>query len=223
MNNKVIIYCLISLSLLKKRNTNIWLFSSTGRHCVIMQPVMRGSRQTLLHFERVESQKRLGASAVEYIAECVGSMCWLCAVWSRQACSSASLCQTEVQRCLVWLRSLFDQAVSGILTDLCSGQMERSPHNFCSFFFLCPFQCRIGQNFAQFHSILCISEELGHQQYRCPYCNSNKSRGREEWAVFALTHLLLFVVWFQPRSKVYSDTTSLECERGCGPVGVQRG
>lgn len=57
-------------------------------------------------------------------------MYWLCGVWSRRAYSSAFLCQTEVQRCLSWLRSLFDQAVLRILTDLCWGQIHLSPHNF---------------------------------------------------------------------------------------------
>lgn len=47
-------------------------------------------------------------------AECAVLMYWLSRVWSRQGYSSAPLCQTEVQRCLVWLHSLFDQAVSGI-------------------------------------------------------------------------------------------------------------
>lgn len=54
-------------------------------------------------------------------AECAVLMYWLSRVWSRQGYSSASLCQTEVQRCLVWLHSLFDQAVSGIqIFSLCS-------------------------------------------------------------------------------------------------------
>lgn len=54
---------------------------------------------------------------------------------SRQGCSSASLCQTEVQRCLSWLHFLFDQAVSGILTDLFWGQMHPS---LCNFIFPVP-------------------------------------------------------------------------------------
>lgn len=63
-------------------------------------------------------------------AECAGSARWPdCVRRDRNGTlGSASLCQTEVQKCLIWLRSLFVQAVSGILTDL-----RRNPFFF--FFF----------------------------------------------------------------------------------------
>lgn len=47
--------------------------------------------------EGVASQKRLGTSSMQYFAECFGLMYWLCEVWSLHGCSSASLCQAEVQ------------------------------------------------------------------------------------------------------------------------------
>lgn len=45
------------------------------------------------------------------------------AVWAQRGWSSAFLCLTEVQRCLSWLPSLFNQAVFWVLTDLCKGQI----------------------------------------------------------------------------------------------------
>lgn len=59
------------------------------------------------------------------------------------------------------------------------------------------------------------------------YCNLNKQRScsipavcfRGMRARSALPNLFLFVISSQPQSKVYSDTSSPECESVCGPVG----
>lgn len=76
-----------------------------------MQPAGRG------RLKWPEARGRLNLCA-----ECAGLECWLRAAWSQRALSAASLCQTEVQRCLIWLHWLFVQAVSGILTDLRRGE-----------------------------------------------------------------------------------------------------
>lgn len=90
----------------------------------IVQPVVMNLRWPFLHLAALrDTQKKV---ATELDTECSGSVHWLCAVRSGRGNSSASLCQTEVQKCLVWLSSLFDQAVSGILTDLLSSQMRPS-------------------------------------------------------------------------------------------------
>lgn len=48
-------------------------------------------------FKGVASQNRLATSSMQYFVECFGLMYWLYEVWSRQGCSSTSLCQAEVQ------------------------------------------------------------------------------------------------------------------------------
>lgn len=89
-----------------------WVFFTFS---FITQPATRGPRLTLRRLKWSQARGRLNLCA-----ECAGSACWVDCVrrdLSGTLCS-ASLCQTEVQRCLIWLRSLFVQAVSGILTDL---------------------------------------------------------------------------------------------------------
>lgn len=52
---------------------------------------------------------------------------------------------------------------------------------------------------------------LVHLHYSVPIVHFGRMS-----ASFALPHLSLFVVWAQPKSKVYSETSSPECQSGCG-------
>lgn len=81
----------------------------------------RGVRSPLrLRNGNARSQVDFGSQARGRLKLCAGSARWPGGVRRDRdgTLGSASLCQTEVQRCLIWLRSLFVQAVSGILTDL---------------------------------------------------------------------------------------------------------
>lgn len=124
------------MQLYKNRFKNIIYLSiiysqgSTLGH--IVQPGTRNLRWPFVYLASSRAKKKWWHSSTQ----CSGSVRWLCAVSPGRGNSSASLCQTEVQKCLVWLSSLFDQAVSGILTDLLSSQMHLSLQKSFPFFSL---------------------------------------------------------------------------------------
>lgn len=155
----------------------------------------------------------------ELDTECSGSVHWLCAVRSGRGNSSASLCQTEVQKCLVWLSSLFDQAVSGILTDLLSSQMRPSLQK--PFSVSPPFQQSLlftDMIFSALHSFMsflkthrCIRPVAPYiRMWNLPFFFFALFKWNE-CSIWPCSPLSCLFFWSQPQSKVYWHTSCQEC------------